>query len=150
MMIFRDWRPTDFAELCEIDRLCFPPGIAYPPQDLAHWLRQRGSFVIVAEDEEKQKVAGFILARKQHGPGSHIVTIDILPEYRRAGLGTALMQQAQERLKQLQARRVRLETAVENAAAIAFYQRLGYQIVGRIPRYYLDRIDAWVMSKELT
>jgi len=149
-MTLRDRRPSDFAELCEIDRLCFPPGIAYPPQDLAHWLRQRGAFVIVAEDEEKQKVAGFILARKQHGSSGHVITVDILPEYRRCGLGTALMERAHERLRHMEARRVRLEASVENPSAIAFYQKLGYQIVGRISRYYLDSIDAWVMSKDLT
>jgi ribosomal-protein-alanine N-acetyltransferase len=148
-MILRDRRPADFPELCEIDRICFPPGIAYPPQDLAHWLRQRGSFVVVAEDERKQKLAGFVLGRKQRGSSGHIITIDILPEYRRSGLGSLLMEQAHERLRRMEARRVRLETAVDNASAVAFYQKLGYQAVGRIPQYYLDKIDAWVMSKEL-
>jgi len=33
-MILRDYRPEDFAHLCEIDRLCFPPGIAYTAEEM--------------------------------------------------------------------------------------------------------------------
>jgi len=59
------------------------------------------------------------------------------------------MQAAEQRLRALGARRVRLEVSVENRAAIGFYQKLGYAIAGRIPRYYLGRIDALAMQREL-
>ena len=148
-MTLRDYRPADFATLCEIDRTCFPPGVAYPPQDLAYWLRQPGAFAMVAEDEQQGRVAGFVLARALATHGGHIVTIDLLPEYRRGGLGTELMERAHARLKEMGAQRVRLETSVENAAAIAFFNRLGYQATRLIPRYYLNRINAWEMTREL-
>ncbi len=41
-----------------------------------------------------------------------------------------------------------LEVSVENQAAIRFYQKHGYRQLRRIPRYYLDRIDAWVMRRD--
>ncbi len=148
-MTLRDYRPADFATLCEIDRTCFPPGVAYPPQDLAYWLRQPGAFAMVAEDEQQGRVAGFVLARALPSHSGHIVTIDLLPEYRRGGLGTELMERAHARLKEMGAQRVRLETSVENAAAIAFFNRLGYQATRLIPRYYLNRINAWEMTREL-
>lgn len=148
-MLLRDYRPDDFRALCEIDRICFPPGIAYPPQDLSHWLRQRGAFAMVAEDKTAPRVAGFVLARNLPGHRGHIVTIDLLPEYRRASIGTALMERAHQRLKETGATSVQLETSVENAPAIVFYHKLGYRAVERIPRYYLGRIDAWLMSKQL-
>ncbi len=148
-MLLRDYRPDDFHALCEIDRICFPPGIAYPPQDLSYWLRQGGAFAIVAEDETARRVGGFVLARNLPGDRGHIVTIDLLPEYRRAGVATDLMERAHQRLKERGATSVQLETSVENAPAIAFYRKLGYRAVERISRYYLGRIDAWLMSKEL-
>ncbi|HEX9763784.1 MAG TPA: N-acetyltransferase [Candidatus Acidoferrales bacterium] len=148
-MIYRANRPDDFGALCEIDRICFPPGIAYPPQDLAFWLRQRGAFVIIAEDEPRSQVAGFILARKLRGPDGHIITIDLRPEHRRGGVGTELMTRAEQRLRELGATRVSLETSVENLPAIRFYERLGYQRQARLPAYYLGRIDAWVMARDL-
>jgi len=42
-----------------------------------------------------------------------------------------------------------LEVAVDNDAAQAFYQRHGFVRTGRIPGYYLGRIDALVMEKSL-
>ncbi len=148
-MIFRDYLPGDFGALCRIDQLCFPPGIAYPPQDLSYWIRQRGAFVVVAEDEAAGRIAGFTLARPERSDQGHIITLDVLPEYRRRGVGAGLMEQAHARLKRAGASSIHLETSVENAAGIAFYSKLGYQAAARLPRYYLDRIDAWLMIKQL-
>ena len=33
--------------------------------------------------------------------------------------------------------------------AVAFYRKLGYQTVARVRRYYLGRMDAWLMAREL-
>ncbi len=145
-MLLRDFRPEDFPDLCRIDQACFEPGIAYPPQDLAWWLA-RGAFAIVAEDNGQ--ITGFILARKTRVAAAQIITIDILEPHRKRGVGTELMTAAEERLAALGAPRVRLEVSVENKAALSFYDRLGYRRTKRLPRYYLDRIDAWQMEKEL-
>src|SRR5687768_7193417 len=113
-MIYRDNRPADFRALCRIDRACFPPGIAYPPQDLAYWMRMPGAFVIVAEDDALRTIAGFLLAQVNRTNQGHIVTIDVLAEYRRAGVGAALLQRAHDRLNQRGIQTVWLEVSVEN------------------------------------
>ena len=159
-MNLRDYRPADFSTVCLIDRTCFPPGLAYPPQDLAYWMREPGAFVIVALDQNDEdrdeasarasaSIAAFILARAIPGGEGHIVTIDVLPEYRRKGVATALMESAHARLREKGSREVYLETSVENSAGIAFYRKLGYRAVAQLPRYYLGRIDAWRMIKPL-
>lgn len=56
-MILRDYRPEDFDALCEIDRLCFEPGISYLPEEIADWLGLSGTFTIVAETEVRQAVS---------------------------------------------------------------------------------------------
>ncbi len=145
MVSLRDFRPQDFDTLCEIDRLCFPPGIAYSADDIAMMLLERGSIVIVAEDSDR--IAGFLLARA--AKQGHIVTIDVLQEFRKSGVGTALMEEAHRRLSQAGTRRVQLETSVENDAAIAFYKKLGYSTARRIKGYYLGKIDAYRMYKDL-
>jgi len=86
--------------------------------------------------------------RDREGQG-HVITIDVLPEARRSGLGSRLMAAAEERLRALGCSVVFLETAVDNAAALAFYKRHGYSIVHTIPRYYLDSVDALVLVKDL-
>jgi ribosomal protein S18 acetylase RimI-like enzyme len=46
-------------------------------------------------------------------------------------------------------RSVVLETAVDNAAALAFYKRHHYSVVKTMPRYYSNGVDAFVLEKEL-
>jgi ribosomal protein S18 acetylase RimI-like enzyme len=43
-----------------------------------------------------------------------------------------------------------LEVAVDNSIAQEFYGRHGFVKTGRIPGYYLGRIDALVMEKTLS
>jgi [ribosomal protein S18]-alanine N-acetyltransferase len=142
----RDYRPDDFPALCEIDRLCFPPGIAYSADDIAMALLERGVFVVVGCEDHN--IGGFILARERGGRG-HIITIDVLAQYRRSGLGTLLLDEAHRRLSAAGARRVVLEVSVDNAPAQAFYRRHGYEVSRRLRNYYRDQEDAWQMVKTM-
>ena len=146
---FRDYQPGDFRALCDIDRLCFPAGIAYSPAELSYWLRSRDTFAIVAEDQQATGITGFVLGRREHDTNGHIITIEVLPEHRRAGIATQLIERAQGRFKQMKVTHVELFTWVENTQAVAFYRKLGYQTVARVRRYYLGRMDAWLMAREL-
>ena len=116
-------------------------------------MRLRGAFTIVGESREtprsKWKIVGFAVGQQPRKGLGHIVTIDVLPEARREKLGTRLMEEIEKRLKDGGCENIFLETAVDNAAAIKFYKRLGYFVVKTIPRYYLDKIDALLLAKEL-
>lgn len=146
-MTLRDYRAADFERICEIDRQCFPPGIAYTRDDIAMAVLQPGVTVVVAEDGGA--IVGFVMiARRSHRRG-HIITIDVLAANRRRGLGTQLMEEAHRRLRDRGVASVSLETALDNAAAIRFYEKLGYTTVRRLEGYYPNRLDAWEMAKEL-
>ena len=42
-----------------------------------------------------------------------------------------------------------LEVRVSNDPAIALYEKLGFQVLGRRPNYYSHpKEDAWIMGKE--
>lgn len=146
-MTLRDYRAQDYEALCEIDHQCFPPGIAYSREEIAASVEQPGVIVVVAE--ESGTVAGFAMAYPMPGKRGHISTIDVLAQHRQCGLGTRLMAEVHHRLLAAGARRVILETAVDNAAAIRFYEKLGYTAVRRLKGYYPGRLDAWQMAKEL-
>jgi ribosomal protein S18 acetylase RimI-like enzyme len=77
----------------------------------------------------------------------HIVTLDVNPAERRRGLGTLLMQTAEEQMKEEGAGAMSLEVAESNSVAREFYRRLGFATVGRISKYYAGRVDAEVMEK---
>ncbi|MGA7380567.1 MAG: N-acetyltransferase [Terriglobales bacterium] len=147
----REFQPEDFELLWRIDQRCFAPGIAYPRRELAAYLHRRGSFTLVAEHrgEKPGRVAGFIVAEaSRHGVG-HIITIDVLPESRRGGLGSKLLAAVEERLLRLSCHTVVLETAVDNAGALAFYKRRQFSVLKTIPRYYSNGVDALVLEKDL-
>lgn len=146
-MILRDYRAEDFETICEIDRQCFPKGIAYSRGEIAATVKHPGVIVVVAE--EQSAVAGFVMAAPMEKGRGHIITIDVLAAHRKRGLGTQLMEETHRRLLAAGKHRVTLETAVDNIAAIEFYQKLGYTTVRRLEGYYLKRIDAWHMAKEL-
>jgi ribosomal protein S18 acetylase RimI-like enzyme len=79
----------------------------------------------------------------------HIITIDVITEARRSGVGSLLLQAAEHRLRAAGCQRVGLETAVDNLSALSFYKRHGYVVARTWPRYYSNGIDALVMKKQL-
>lgn len=145
-LLLRSFRPADFETLCRIDQECFPAGIAYSPVELAYYLNRRGAITLIGERDGA--IAGFLVADSRRGRG-HIVTIDVLPEARRTGLGSQLITTAEERLRAAGCSTISLETAVDNHAALAFYKRHGYSVLGTIPRYYQNGLDALKMEKQL-
>jgi ribosomal protein S18 acetylase RimI-like enzyme len=81
--------------------------------------------------------------------GGHIITIDVVAEARRTGVGSALLRAAEDRLRENRALTVALETAVNNAAAIRFYKNEGYFVEKTVRGYYSNQLDALVMTKSL-
>ena len=145
-LAIRDFKLEDFDELWRIDQECFPPGISYSRQELRAYVRQRGSFTLIAEDGRGQ-IAGFLVAHG--GPTGHIITIDVIGKARRSGVGSLLLEKTEERLRDGGSVAVGLETAVDNLSAISFYKRHGYSVVRTWPRYYSNGVDALVMKKSL-
>jgi ribosomal-protein-alanine N-acetyltransferase len=146
----REFRTEDFEVLWRIDQKCFAPGIAYPRRELAAYIQRRGSFTIVAElAPGPDAIVGFIVAEASRRAVGHIITIDVLSDSRRGGLGSRLLVAAEERLGQVPCNTVVLETAVDNASALAFYKRHHYSVLKTIPRYYSNGVDALVLEKDL-
>jgi [ribosomal protein S18]-alanine N-acetyltransferase len=148
----RDYRPDDFEVLWNIDQQCFAPGIAYSKRELAIYIRRKGSFTLVAETAEtpdhRSPIAGFIVAEANRASG-HVISIDVLPDSRRLGLGSKLLLAAEDRLRSLACRNVILETAVDNTSALGFYKRHQYAVLKVSPRYYSNGVDALVLEKSL-
>ncbi len=59
----------------------------------------------------------------------YIKNIYVVPELRRQGLGTRLMEKADEWFRQMGARTAQLSTSVCNEAALALYEKMGYKPV---------------------
>jgi ribosomal-protein-alanine N-acetyltransferase len=146
----RPFADDDFAALFALDQQCFPREIAYSRGELRYFLKHPRSFSMIAE--EAGQVAGFFIAETNMASGKrigHIITIDVAPLHRRGGTGTALMGACEQRLRALGCVSTHLEVAMDNHAAIRFYERLGFERSGRIPGYYAGKRDAFTMIKML-
>jgi [ribosomal protein S18]-alanine N-acetyltransferase len=143
----RPYRAGDFDRLYALDHRCFPPGIAYSRRMLAYFLRMPQGSCTVAE--LGGEIAGFIIA-EEDSPLGHILTLDVAEAHRRLGIGRQLLAHNEQRLAARGVTEIVLETSVENEAGVAFWQRHGFHTVGVLKRYYLGRIDAYEMRKNIT
>ena len=72
------------------------------------------------------------------------------PDYRRRGISRAVMGRLLEYAREKGATSVALDVRVSNLGAVALYEGLGFEIVGKRPRFYrTPPEDAYVMIKQL-
>jgi ribosomal protein S18 acetylase RimI-like enzyme len=94
-----------------------------PAKDIARKrLVQRELFLVGTID-------GVIVASAMAGYDGHRGWINYLavdPDRRRQGLASALMVEAERRLRQLGCAKINLQIRHDNAEAVAFYQRIGF------------------------
>jgi len=152
VLTLREYRPLDFERLLEIDQACFVRGIAYTAAELRHFLSLKTAVKIVGEQDGDTK--GFIVAdrfrpRRSEQSMGHIITIDVLEDARRTGLGSQLLAAAEAELKKAGCSYVSLEVAVDNFPALKFYKKHGYTGLKVLPRYYLNSLDGLLMGKKL-
>ena len=79
------------------------------------------------------KVVGWCAIGPNKKPGfthTGALGIGLLPEYRRIGIGTSLLNAALAKAKSMQLTRIELEVFSSNNPAIAFYSKHGFKIEG--------------------
>jgi len=102
------------------------------------------SWIVLDGDEP----VGVLLAR-QAGGEAEILSVAVLPQARRQGVGRALMEHALQALTEADA--TFLEVAADNAGALALYRRCGFEPVGRRNGYYTrpdGPVDALVLRRD--
>ena len=150
----REAAQNDIAEVMHINRVCLPEN--YPAYFFLQLQSNYSKAFLVAEKEGK--VVGYIMCRVEYGKShfgfkiikkGHVVSIAVLPEYRRQGIGKNLLLNAEKALKEYGAKEIILEVRVSNTPAINLYEKLGYEKVKVLKGYYSDGEDAYLMAKKL-
>lgn len=104
------------------------------------------------------RVVGYIMCRVEYdnlytqpervGRRGHIVSLAVVKEARRRGIGTALMKKAMDAMKNYYgAEEYYLEVRVSNEPAIRLYKKLGFRAIKVLRGYYLDGEDAYLMAR---
>lgn len=145
----------DLQTVVRINRLCLPENYTdYFFVDL--YQRFPETFLVA---EENGKIVGYIMCRVETGLSSlgfgglirkgHVVSVAVLPDYRRKGVGEALVVKAMENMRLYKAKQCFLEVRTTNVAAVGLYKKLGFETTRTIRGYYADGEDAYVMTKKL-
>src|ERR1051326_2644282 len=95
---------------------------------------------------ELTPIAGYIVARETAGE-LHINNVAVRTEYRRRGIGGALLERVIQEARLRKANTAFLEVRSANLAAQALYEKSGFRAIARRANYYSEpREDAVVMS----
>ena len=145
-MIIREMKPEDVPAIAELEKQCF--SAPWSENMIISSLENRLSCWLVAEIEGA--IAGYV-GSEAVLDSADMMNIAVAPEFRRQGVGAALVNGLVSRLQSKSVSFLLLEVRVSNVPAITLYERLGFEQVGRRPRYYRNpREDALIMRKELT
>jgi [ribosomal protein S18]-alanine N-acetyltransferase len=116
--------------------------------EIAKLMENTAVFALISRGAEAQ---GFVMAWAAAGD-AELLTVAVVPEARRKGVGASLVTSAGVAALVRGAASMHLEVAEDNAAARALYAKLGYEEAGRRHAYYAGEggsVDAIVMRRTL-
>ena len=133
------------AQIAEMEKLCFSD--PWSERSIASELENSLSLWLVYE--QKERVLGYI-GSQSVPPESDMMNLAVLPEVRKQGIAQALVRELIRLLHSEGSESLTLEVRVSNLPAISLYTKLGFETVGRRPKYYVNpKEDALIMRKEL-
>lgn len=134
--------------LSMLHRACFPED-PWNPAAMTDIMDMAGFFGRVAWEDERP--VGFALALDL-GKECEILSLGVVSERRRAGIGPALLEAVTSEARLRGAEYIVLEVAANNVAALALYVTYGFTQIGRRRSYYQQgsgRVDALVLRMAL-
>ena len=122
---------------------------AWSPQHLEDELRQPAGFQLAARDAAAGKLLGLVCGRLA-ADEAEILKLAVVPELRRQGIGTRLLDAALDLCREKGAAACFLELRASNKAARRLYEKKGFQQVGIRRSYYAGPAeDAVIMRRNL-
>jgi ribosomal-protein-alanine N-acetyltransferase len=135
----------DLDAIDEIERASYPT-----PWSRAMFVAelQKPSSLALGAYRETGELAGYLVVSR-YVDAWHVMNVAVAPEFRRRGIGRALLERLFEVTGGDSRRGYTLEVRVSNADAIRLYERLGFEARGIRRGYYTDnREDALIMWRE--
>jgi ribosomal-protein-alanine N-acetyltransferase len=149
----REFKEGDQGGINEIENKTFPE--PWPISLFNYAARKNPSLFIVAEKDEA--IVAYLVGELREIMFSgishmsrvgHVLNIAVDSKYRQRGIGSLLLEEIENRFRDVGATKVTLEVRESNSTAQSFYINKGFTSIGRVRAYYPDE-DAIVMSKTL-
>ena len=139
-MFIREFVPSDLGRVYQIEVESF--STPYEVAILQQLYDIGAGFLVAVEDGE---VVGYIIFWvKEEGLG-HIIALAVDKKFRGQHIATRLLMMAVKKKKNCDIHRITLEVKSHNDVAVAFYEKFGFKIDRKVPSYYEDGSDAYVM-----
>jgi ribosomal-protein-alanine N-acetyltransferase len=130
--MIRPFSLDDLESILQIENHSFPKS----PYDWATFLNLHTLFpetflvyVDANHGQKAQKILGYIVCSRD----GHIISIAVLPQHRRKGIGKQLLHTV---IVASASKEVRAEVRRSNQGAQAFYSKMGFRTIGTVPNYY--------------
>lgn len=144
-MTIRNCKYEDILSIAELEKLCFK-GEGWGYGTLASSFENDTYTMLVAEEDGEIMGYGCISVVCENCDLENVLVAE---EYRRSGVGRALLNALTQNAKERGAQKIFLEVRVSNAPAMRLYLSCGFVGVYARSRYYSDGEDCLVMCKEL-
>lgn len=152
--VIRRCDPSDLIPVMEINMKTLPEHYSdYFYESLLAELPE--SFLVA---EINGRIVGYIMCKTEYGFSNfkklgfvkkgHVVSVAVLEEQRKKGIGRALIEEAIAGTKIKKADELYLEVRCSNNEAVRLYEKIGFIIKQRIKSYYRDGEDAYLMAIE--
>ena len=143
-MEIRKMNAAEVPRVAELEKLCF--SLPWSEKSVAGELDNPLSVWLVAMEGES--LAGYVGSQTVMDE-TDMMNLAVAPQFRRQGVGEALVNALTASLKKMGSRCLTLEVRDSNEAARALYGKLGFREIGRRRGYYRDpREDALILRKE--
>ncbi len=142
-MIIRPWKFEDILRISEMEQECFPQE-PWSYKMLVSSFQTESFFGLVAEDDGEIAGYGGITVAAD---SADVDNIAVTEQYRRGGVGTAILNGLCNLAASKGAKEIFLEVRVSNSAAMSMYLKCGFKGAYARTRYYSDGEDCLVMKK---
>jgi len=147
--------PSDLISVMEINLKTLPEH--YSDYFYESLLAELPEAFIIAEIGGKH--VGYIMCKTEFGFSNfkklgfvkkgHVVSIAVVEEHRRKGIGNALVEESVNGVKLRKCDEFYLEVRCSNTDAVRLYEKMGFVIRQQLNAYYRDGEDAYLMAIEL-
>lgn len=132
----------DLRAIAQIEQACF--SVPWSETMILSSLQNPSDFFYIAE--RGGRTAGYLGLNRVLDEG-YLYNLAVLPDFRRAGIGEALLRHVCAEMFATGASFVSLEVRCSNTAAIALYEKLGFRCVGKRKDFYsAPREDGAIMT----
>lgn len=141
-------KKEDAFAMAELEKMCFSS--PWSEKAILDTMQGENSLFLVAKADEK--ICGYIGSYSALDEG-YITNVAVNPDFRRRGVGKALVGELIRLGKEKQLSFLTLEVRESNGGAIALYTLLGFENVGKRPGFYSAPTEAaclmtYYMGKE--